>query len=133
MKWKPKFFIVYPDKMIHQIKWPGNWASHSVSNLPEMLREFLNVSSIGSEMKLIWNQNHRWQVIEQNNITAQDLDDYLKADCSMLSFSAKGTMNKTAKLLIQLGADNIICVDTYRDMILQQAFYKKNNEFQKEI
>lgn len=30
----------------------------------------------------------------------------------MLSFKAKGTMQKTAKLLIELGADNIVCVDT---------------------
>jgi nucleoid-associated protein YejK len=129
MKWKPKFFIVYPDKMIHQIKWTDNWGCHSVSNLPEMLREILNVSTIGTEWKLIWNNNHRWQVIEQNNIFSQELDDYLKADCSMLSFSAKGTMNKTAKLLIELGADNIICVDNYRDMILQQAFFKNNKNF----
>ena len=131
MKWKPKFFIVYPDKMIHQIKWTDNWGCHSVSNLPEMLQEILNVSTIGSEMKLIWNNNHRWQVIEQNNISSQELDDYLKADCSMLSFSVKGTMNKTSKLLIELGADNIICVESYRDMMLQQAFYKNNKKFSK--
>jgi hypothetical protein len=129
MKWKPKFFIVYPDKMIHQIKWTDNWRNHTVSNLPEMLREILNVSTIGTEWKLIWNNHHKWQVIEQNNITALDLDDYLKADCSMLSFSTKGTMNKTAKLLIELGADNIICVENYRDMMLQQAYYKNNKKF----
>lgn len=132
MKWKPKFFIVYPDKMIHQIKWTANWRNHTVSNLPGMLREILNVSTISTEFKLIWNNNHRWQVIEQNNISSSQLDDYLKADCSMLSFSAKGTMNKTAKLLIELGADNIICVDNYRDMMLQQAFYKKNKKFSNE-
>lgn len=97
-----------------------------------MLREILNVSTIGGEWKLIWNNNHRRQVIKQNNISSQDLDDYLKADCSMLSFSAKGTMTKTAKLLIELGADNIICVDNYRDMMLQQAFYKKNKKFSNE-
>ena len=49
----------------------------------------------------------------------------------MLSFSAKGTMNKTAKLLNQLGADNIICVDSYREVILQQAFFKNNKKFLK--
>lgn len=117
--------------MIHQIKWTDNWGCCSVSNLPEMLREILNVSTIGGEMKLIWNKNHRWQVIQQNNISSQELDDYLKADYSMSSSNAKGTINKTAKLLIELGADNIICVYNYRDMILQQAFHKNNKKFKK--
>ena len=53
MNWKPKFFIVYPDNMIHQIKWSDNWRVHCVSNLPEMLKEILNVSTIGSELKLM--------------------------------------------------------------------------------
>lgn len=129
MSWKPKFFIVYPDELIDQIEWPEGWGYRCVATLPSMLKEVLKVETIGSEIKLIWNDRHRNIMLEKNSISNEQLDDYLRANCSMLSFKAKGTMKRAVKALEKMGATNFVCVNSYRDMVLQQAFYRKNKKF----
>ena len=129
MSWKPNFYIVFPYSLAYQINWPEDWKYQCVANIPKMLKEVLNVSTIGSEIKLIWNENHRDTMIKKNGITYEQLDDYLKSDCSMLSFISKGTMKRAVKALERMGAVDFVCVSSYRDVILQQAFYRHNKHF----
>lgn len=128
MSWKPNFYIVFPYSLAYQINWPEDWKYQCVANIPAMLKEVLNVS-IGSEIKLIWNEEHRDAMIKKYDITYEQLDDYLKSGCSMLSFISEGTMKRAVKALKQMGAMNFVCVSSYRDVILQQAFYRHNNHF----
>ena len=128
MSWKPKFYIVYADSMIQQVAFPEGWAM-CTANLPTLLRELLNISTIGSEIKLIWNLEHREIMLEKNGITNDQLDAYIKADCNMLSFTTKGTMRRVVKELKKMGCENFVCVDNYKDMILQQVFYQQNKYF----
>lgn len=128
--WKPKFYIIYPRKMIEQLQKPESWGYLCPGNLSEALQELLNVKSIGSELKLIWNHQHRWKVIEDNKIEPADLDDYLKADCSLISFKTKFLMKRAIKKLREMGMiEDVVCVGNYRDVILQQAYYKRNGKF----
>lgn len=53
MGWNPNFYIVFPYSLAYQIKWPEGWGYKCVDNIPLMLKEVLNVSTIGSEIKLI--------------------------------------------------------------------------------
>ncbi|MBD9179636.1 MAG: hypothetical protein EGP82_10770 [Odoribacter splanchnicus] len=129
MGWNPNFYIVFPYSLAYQINWPEGWGYQCVANLPLMLKEVLNVSTIGSEIKLIWNEDHRDTMIKKNEITYEQLDDYLKSDCSMLSFLSEGTMKRAVKALKRMGAVNFVCVSSYRDVILQQAYYRHNKNF----
>ena len=129
MSWKPRFYIVYPYSLVDQISWPEGWGNKCVANISSMLREVLNVSTIGSEIKLIWNDEHRYIMLEKNSITNKQLDDYIKSNCSMLSFISEGTMKRAVNALKSMGAINFICVNSYREVILQQAFYRHNKSF----
>lgn len=128
--WNPKFYIIYPYNMINELEKPKNYGYLCAGNLSEALRDLLNVKSIGSELKLIWNNQHRWQIIEDYNLQPEDLDDYIKSDCAILSFESEFVMKRAIKQLKLMGAKSeFICVDNYRDVILQQANYKRNNQF----
>lgn len=131
MNWNPKYYIVYPRKMINELKRPDDWQFICPGNLSEVLEHVLKVETgIGSEMKLIWNDWHRRSVIEDNNITSDDLDDYLRANASILSFKSKAMMNKVLKTLKGMGAvSEMVCVYSYRDVILQQACFKRTGEW----
>ncbi len=129
MKRKSKFFIVFPRKLVNEITWPDAWGYQCAGSLPDMLRDVLKVKSIGSEFKVIWNEQHRWSLVKDLDITIKDLEDYLKADCSMLSFVSERTMKLAAKELTDRGSSDFICVDNYRDVIMQQAFYRQNKSF----
>ncbi|WP_286914837.1 hypothetical protein [Flavobacterium sp. UBA4197] len=126
---KPKYYIVFPRKMVNEMTWPTDWGHKCAGNLSEMLQDVLKVKTIGSELKLIWNSHHRYQVIKDNNITDAELDDYVKSDCSMISFQSAGTMKRAVKSLEKMGGKNFVCLDSYREVILQQAHYKNNCEF----
>ncbi|MDH6358953.1 hypothetical protein [Parabacteroides sp. PF5-9] len=127
--WKPKYYIVYPMLLVDQIEWPEGCAYRCAANLPSMLKQLLNTKSIGAEIKLIWNDNHRRIIMEKNNVTSEDIDNYVRADCCMLSFLSERTRKRAAKLLTELGGKGFIYVNSYGDLILQQAYHYKNKRF----
>jgi hypothetical protein len=129
MRFKSKFFIVFPRKLVDEISWPDTWGSHCVANLPTMLSEVLGIKFICGEIKLIWNEDHRWRIKEDNKVSHHELDDYLKADCNSLHFASEKGMKRAAKELTDRGGKGYICVDNYRDVIIQQAFYRRNGSF----
>ena len=116
--------------MINELTKPEGYGYLCAGNLSEALQDLLNVKQIGSELKLIWNNQHYYQVIKDNNILPEDLDDYLNAECCIISFKTEFTMKRALKKLKSMGmTSEIICVDNYRDVILQQANYKRTGEF----
>lgn len=127
MNWDPQYYIVYPTSMVEQIKWPEDW--ENTCNLPAMLREILNDEHIGSEFKMIWNNKHREEIISEYNVTAQQLEDYKMARCNILTFQLERTMLQATEVLKRMGAKKFICVDNYRDVILQQAYYRNSHNF----
>ena len=134
MSWKPKYFIIYPYKMINELTKPENYGYLCAGNLSEALRDTLKVKSIGSEIKLIWNNQHRWQLLKDYELDGNDLDDYIKSECSILSFKSQFLMKRTIKQLKIMGAKStMICVDNYRDVIIEQAHYKRNGSFSNKI
>lgn len=134
MSWKPKFYIIYPLKMIDEIRNPDASEYLCAGNLSETLQEVLNVKAIGSEIKLIWNNQHRWQIIKDYDLQPEDLDDYIKSNCSILSFKTEYVMKRAYRILHLMGAKSKIkCVENYRDVILNQANFKRNGEFITEI
>lgn len=134
MSWKPNFFIIYPYKMINELEKPENYGYLCAGNLCEALRDLLNVKSIGSEIKLIWNNEHRWQLIKDYDLQPSDLDDYIKSNCSIISFKSDFLMKRAIKQLKKMGAKSeFICVDNYREVILQQAYYKRNGCFRTSV
>lgn len=128
-KWMPKFYIVYPMPMVDQIQWPEDAPYRCAANLPGMLKLVLNTGAIGAEIKLIWNWNHRRIIMEKNDVTSDDIDNYVKANCCMLSFLSEQTRDRAAKVLRGFGGKNFIYADSYRDVILQQAYFFKNKAF----
>lgn len=129
-KWCPKYYIVYPYKMINELDKPDGWGYLCAGNLSEALQEVLNVKSIGSEIKLIWNNQHRWKLIDDYQLEPDDLDCYLKSNCSLLSFKTEYLMKRCAKQLRKMGATcDIVLVDNYRDVILQQAHFATTGIF----
>lgn len=128
-KWKPKFYIVYPMAMIDHIHWPEGAPYRCAANLTGMLKFVLNTGAIGAEIKLIWNWKHREIIMEKNNVSSEDIDNYVKANSCMLSFLSERTRDRAAKILKDFGGVGFIYVNSYRDVILQQAFYFKNKEF----
>lgn len=131
MNWKRKFFLVYPRKIVNEITWPSDWGNQCSGNLSEMIREQLNVKrGVGSEIKLIWNDDHRRQLIRDYNISSSDIDDYIKADCTLLTFRSERLMTRALKLLSKMGATSDPCQTTeYRDVIVQQAEYYRFGKF----
>ena len=129
MRFKSNFHLVFPYKTVDQITWPDGWGHQCAGNMAAMLCEVLKVKSIGSEWKCILSERHRWQVIRDYNITYQEMEDYLKSDCYMLFFSSENILKRTIKALKKMGAENLISTDNYRDMLLQQAYYNRNNKF----
>jgi hypothetical protein len=129
MKWKPKYFIVYPNVMNDNLKWPENWGNTCRANLAAMLRQVLNTKSVGSEIKLIWNDQHRYTVLKDNQVNYSQLDNYLKAECGMLSFLSQTTRKRADKALRQMGGEGFVYVDNYRDVILYQAHFRINKKF----
>lgn len=128
--WNPKYFIVYPRQMINELEKPEGWGYLSAGNLSVALKEVLNAKSIGSEIKLIWNNQHYWQLIKDYELEPQELDDYIKSDCSLLSFKSEFLMKRVVKQLNKMGAKTtFICINNYRDVILQQAHYKNFGKF----
>lgn len=129
MNWNPKFYLVYPDEIIDQIPWPEECDYQCVAHFPSMLRQVLKIDAIGSEIKLVWNDWHRNEMLKRNNITSDQLENYLKSGCSILSFEDRDVMDKVATTLRNMGITNFVCVESYREVILQQAFYKENKRF----
>lgn len=127
--WNPKFYIVYPRIMVDQIEWPEGCDYRCVANLASMFGDKLNCKSIGAEFKLIWNYEHRKVIMDKNNVTSEEIDDYVRADCNMLSFLSERTRARAVKFLTKIGGKNFICVNSYRDVILQQAFFNNNKTF----
>ena len=129
MSFKPKFFIVYPHSSVESLKWECTTHYKCMAHIPNMLQELLKISTIGSEIKLIWNEQHRYEVIKNNNITYKQLEDYLKSNCSIISFSAKGTRKRALKEMKRLGAKEMFLVDSYREVIIAQSNYRNYKSF----
>lgn len=123
----PKYYIVYPYKMTDEIIVPKGWGSfpHAITVL---LKELTGAKYLGSEIKWILDNNHRRSLIEEYNVTDQDIEDYLKSRCHIFSFTNKIHRNKAVKELIKMRAKTFISVDGYRDVLLTQAYYTRNNE-----
>lgn len=132
-RFNPKYYIIYPRKVIDELTPPEGWSLYP-GNLGDALKELLNVKAIiGSEIKLIWNSGHRWSIIQDYNITPEDLDDFLKADCSLLSFETAALRNRVLKQLKKMGLKTeVASVDCYRDVLLQQAQYHRHGCFSEE-
>lgn len=105
MNFKSNFFILYDNSINKQIKWPEQWGNTCMANLAPMLREVLNTTAIGSEIK------------------------YIKANCGSLHFQSKGTRKRALIALQNMGATNLICVDNYRDVLIYQAYFHNNKTF----
>ena len=65
-------------------------------------------------------------MIERFNITYQELDDYIKSDCGMISFASQVTRKRALKELKRLGAKDMCIADSYKEMMLIQAHYRRN-------
>lgn len=129
---KPKFYIVYPNRIIDEITWAENAPYRCGANFPGMFESVLKLpdNSIGSEIKLIWNNEHRNTIIQKNDVEYDDVENYLKADCSILSFEEQNIRDMVSMQLDILGGKDFVCVDSYRDVILKQAFYRLNKTFE---
>lgn len=125
---KTKFYIVYDYKMTDEIELPNPWGTfpHAIHCF---LREELNVNTIGAEIKWIIDWNHRQELIKDHNVTSENLDDYVKAKCSLFSFKANGTRKRAVKELEKRGAKSFVLVDNYRDAILTQAHFYNYKKF----
>lgn len=127
---KSNYFIVYPHKIIGELTPPEGWSCLYPGILPDALRDVMKVKSIGSEFKMIINERHRWSIIEDYDITSDDLDKYLSSDCSLLFFSTENLRNRALKQLQKMGLrSDVACVDNYRDVLLQQATYSRTGTF----
>lgn len=129
MRFKPKYYIVHLYSLSDEITWPEGWGNRCPANLIYLLREQLKNEKIGGEIKCIWNDSHRMEILRKYEITYEQLDNYLKADCTIISFQSKGTRKRALKFLENHGAKSFICVDNYRDVLTTQAYYSLNNKF----
>ena len=129
MSFKPKYYIIFPYRMIDEMEWPKGCDYRCPANLPSMLRDQLNVQTIGGEIKLIWNDTHRYEILKKNSITNEQLNDYLMSNSCIVSFISNGTRQRALKCLDKLGAKGYVCVDNYREVLTYQAFYKNNKKF----
>ena len=129
MTFKSKYYIVFPRKMVEEIEWPEGWGNQCAGNVAEMLRDHLEIKRIAGELKWFISESHRWEVIRDHNITYQDTENYIKSDCSTLHFNSKIAMKKAETALKKMGAKKLVCVDSYREVILQQAYYQLYRQF----
>lgn len=125
---RKKYYIVYPYKMCAQVVVPSPWGSFPAA-LTGLLKELTGAKYLGSEIKWIVNYDHRKSLIEDHNVTSEDLDDYLKSNCHIFTFTNKLHRKKAIKELLKIKASNFISVDTYRDVLLNQANYARNETF----
>ena len=129
MSFKPKYYIVYPHKSVNDLKWECTTHYRCMAHIPIMLQELLNVKTIGSELKWIIDSSHRWELMQDYNVTSEDLENYVKSNCSIISFAAKGTRKRALQEMKRLGATEMHLADSYRDVILSQANYRVNKTF----
>lgn len=129
MSFKSNYFILYKHGMEDKIQWPEGWGNTCRGNIAPMLQEVLNNNAIGSELKLIWNLNHEMDVRRKHDLTHDQLHDYIKADIGCLHFQSKGTRKRAAKALERMGANDLVFVDNYRDVIVFQAHFRNHGEF----
>lgn len=132
MSWKPKYYIVFSDKSMDDLKWECTTHYQCYAHIPNMLQELLGVSTIGGELKICFGWWHKSEMVKKHNVTYDEIDDFFAANTHILSFSAEGTRKKAVKQLLRLGAKGLCLVDSYRDAILYQAYYHKNKSFPNE-
>ncbi len=121
MSFKRNFFLVIPRPSVDNLIWECTTHYKCIGNIPDMLRELLNVKTIGSEIKWVVNTEHRLNIMRKHNVSWDDIDNYLQADAFMLAFSAKRTRDRAIKELKRLKAGEMYLCDSYRDMLLKQA------------
>ena len=128
---KSKYYLLYEDGMENSIDWPEGWGYRCKANLSSMLREVLNVNTISIEIKGILGSWHHREIMINNDVTYEDVEHYVKSDTGSIHFSSKRTRKKAVKALTEMGAKNLILVDSYRDLILYQAHYYHHRKFPK--
>ena len=131
MRFKPKFYIVYPHSSVNDLEWECTTHYRCMGHIPNMLQELLNVKTIGSEIKWIIDNHHRYSLMEKYNVTSEDIDNYVKSNCGLISFTAKGTRSRALKEMKRLGAKEMYLADGYRDVLLSQANYRLYKTFEK--
>lgn len=129
MAFKPKYYIVYPYKSVENLKWECTTHYACMAHIPIMLKELLNVKTIGSEIKWIIDSRHKQELIEDYNVTSEDLENYVKSSCSIITFKSKGTRKRALKEMKRLGATEMYLADSYREVILSQAHYRLHKNF----
>lgn len=129
MGFKSKYYIVFPRKMVEEIKWPQGWGHLCAGNVAEMLRELLGIARIAGEIKFLVSESEKWKISSDYNVSYEDIEHFLNSPCSTLHFNSKIAMKKAETTLKKMGATKLICVDSYREVILQQGYYKCYNEF----
>lgn len=129
MSWNPKYFILYRHGMEDIIQWPKKWGNTCRANLCSMLQEVLKTENVGSELKLILDAQHAYQVRQNNKISYQELEDYVRARTGSLHFHSKRIRQKALIALKEMGARELLLVDSYREVLLYQAFFHRNSRF----
>ncbi len=129
MRFKSKYYIVFPKKMTEEIEWPEGWGHQCPGNVAEMLRENLGVARIASEIKWFVSEHERWKTIRDHNVTYEDTEYFYNSPCSTLHFNSKIAMKKAETALKKMGATELLCTDSYREVILQHGYYKLHNKY----
>lgn len=133
MSWKPKYFILYTNDINEKITWPEGWGNTCRANIVPMLREVLNTKSIGSEIKIIWNSDHEYEMIKKYGLTYDQLREYLNAKSGSLHFETQSLRKITFEHLQKIGAENLTLVDDYKKVILYQSYFYNHGFFPEEI
>lgn len=131
MSWKPKYYIVYSHATVENLRWECDTHYRCMGHICYMLQGLLNVKTIGSEIKWILGGWHEAQLVKDHGVTYQEISDYVKSRCCMLSFTAKGTRKRALAEMQRLGAKEMYLADSYGDMMKAQAHYKNHNKFPK--
>lgn len=126
---KSKFFILYEHGMELEISWPEGWGNTCRANLSSMLGEVLNVNTISIEIKGILNGLHHREMVNKYDVTYEDVEDYVKSSTGSIHFQSAGTRKRAAKSLMKMGAENLVFVNSYRDLILYQAHHYNHGKF----
>ena len=126
---KSKHYILYEHGMELLINWPDGWGNTCRANIPSMLKEVLNVKSISTEIKGILGSWHHREIVTNNEVTYQDVEDYVKSSTSSIHFQSPGTRKRAVKALMKMGAESLVLVDSYRDLILYQAHHYNHGKF----
>lgn len=120
----PKYYIVYPYKMTNEVQVPEGWGSFPHA-LTVLLKELTGAKYLGSEIKWILDGGHRRSLMNDYNVTSEDLDDYLKSGCHIFSFTNKLHRQKALEELTNMKARSFIAVDGYRHVLLTQTYFKR--------